>query len=358
MSKRQVLLLLLVASVLVLLVYVQVQHWRKFDWDVFVEQTEDVQWIKVVVGALLIYIADGLRALRWAIFLKPVRRVKARTLVGTQFIGFTGLALLGRPGEFVRPYLISRKTGLSFSSQLAVWTVERIFDVGAVTILLSIALFSSRSVRHLRHYHMLPKVGGLLILAVLMGAVVAYLIRRYCAHVAAWIERVFRQFPTLGHRLATRVAAFGEGLNTLSSFSSFFACSAISVAIWVLVSITYFLITHAYPPPVSHLTFTHAILLMGFSVAGGVAQLPVVGGGSQFMTIGALTFFFDIPNEMAVSCGILLWLATFMSVIPLGLIYAHFEHVSFRQITRESQESEESLAVEGASEATRPASER
>ena len=343
MNKKQFVVLLLLAAVLIFLVYLQVQHWRKFDWQKFADQTEYIRWGRVVVGVLLIYVADGLRALRWAIFLRPVRSVKASTLLGIQFIGFTGLALLGRPGEFVRPYLIARKTGLSFSSQLAVWIVERIFDVGAVTILLSFALFSSRSVRHLRHYHELPMVGGLLILGVLAGTVAAYLVRRYCTNVAKWIESAFHSFPSVGQRLAKRVTAFGEGLNTLSDPASFIATSTISLAIWTLVSITYYLITHAYPRPLSSLTFTHAILLMGFSVAGGVVNLPVVGGGSQFMTITALTYIFDIPNEMAVSCGILLWLATFMSVIPLGLIYAHFEHVSFRQITREAQKTEESV---------------
>ena len=51
-------------------------------------------------------------------------------------IGFTALALLGRPGELIRPYLIARHTNLSFASQVAVWAVERIFDVGGFTVLL------------------------------------------------------------------------------------------------------------------------------------------------------------------------------------------------------------------------------
>jgi len=53
-------------------------------------------------------------------------------LVPPTLIGFTGLALLGRPGEFIRPYLIARQAKVSFSSQIAVWTVERIFDLGRI----------------------------------------------------------------------------------------------------------------------------------------------------------------------------------------------------------------------------------
>jgi uncharacterized protein (TIRG00374 family) len=344
MKKRQALLLIVAAAVLGFLVYLQVQHWRTFDWGRFLDQTEDVHWARVVAGVLLIYLADALRAWRWAIFLRPVRKVPARDLVGTQFIGFTGLALLGRLGELVRPYLIARKLNLTFSSQLAVWTVERIFDFASVILLTSIALFSSRSVKNLEHYQQLPIAGFLLILAVLVGAVAAFLIRRYTPQIAALVERMFRRFPRIGHPLASKVTAFGEGLHTLNDVGSFLASTGLSLAIWILVSFSYLLITHAYPHPLRSLTWTHAILLMFFSVAGGVVNLPVVGGGSQFMTVTALTYFFQIPNEMAVSCGILLWLTTFMSVIPLGLIYAHFEHVSFRQLSRESQKTEESMA--------------
>ena len=83
-----------------------------------------------------------MRAVRWKIFLKPVRpKVKTMDLVSPTLIGFTGLALLGRAGEFIRPYLIARRTDLPFSSQLAVWAVERIFDIGAFTVLMVLAIF-------------------------------------------------------------------------------------------------------------------------------------------------------------------------------------------------------------------------
>ena len=37
--------------------------------------------------------------------------------------------LLGRPGEFVRPYLIAVKERVPVTSQLAIWVLERIFDL-------------------------------------------------------------------------------------------------------------------------------------------------------------------------------------------------------------------------------------
>ena len=55
-------------------------------------------------------------------------------------IGFTGVALIGRVGDLVRPYLVAKKTGLPLSSQVAVYVVERLFDMGSLALILSLAL--------------------------------------------------------------------------------------------------------------------------------------------------------------------------------------------------------------------------
>src|SRR5208337_2314654 len=120
---------------------------------------------------VLIYFAYLLRAVRWKIFLRPVKpTVKAAELLSPTLIGFTGIALLGRAGEFIRPYLIARRTNLPFSSQLAVWTVERIFDLGAFTVLMVLAIFSPGAAalipRHGDYLHF--RQGGFLLIALVL----------------------------------------------------------------------------------------------------------------------------------------------------------------------------------------------
>ena len=57
--------------------------------------------------------------------------------------------------------------------------------------------------------------------------------------------------------------------------------------------------------------------------------------------ISALQVIYGIPPEAAVSCGILLWLVTFMACIPVGLFFAHRGHLSLRKLSAESHEEEE-----------------
>jgi len=54
-----------------------------------------------------------------------------------------------------------------------------------------------------------------------------------------------------------------------------------------------------------------------------------------------LQVVYGIPPEAALSCGILLWLVTFMSCVPVGLAFAHREHLSLRKLTKVSHEQRE-----------------
>src|SRR5262249_1990257 len=188
------------------LVYLQVRTWSGFHWSKFGEQIAGLNWWLALAGVGLIFLADALRAVRWAIFLKPVRKVNPAGLVAPQFIGFTGLALLGRPGELIRPYIIARKVGLSFPSQLAVWTVERIFDAGAVAVILSFSLLFSEALRnlpfgtiHIRGMEFKVTAGSwaFVLMGLVAGLIVVAVIIRYrSVAIAAWLERRFgARFP-------------------------------------------------------------------------------------------------------------------------------------------------------------------
>src|SRR6516162_4449882 len=141
MNKKHTLMTVLLLGVLCLLVYIQVHAWKKFDWATFWENTSHVHWTYIAGSVLLTYFAYILRAVRWRIFLKPLCETTTLRMLAPQFIGFAALALLGRPGEMVRPYLIARKEKLTFSSQVGVWLMERVFDMAAVALMFVIVAF-------------------------------------------------------------------------------------------------------------------------------------------------------------------------------------------------------------------------
>ncbi len=346
MDKKRILASVVVFLILAVLVYLQYRHWQSFDWATFWAETHRIKKVHVLHGIALIYIGYVLRALRWKIFLKPVRpQTRTIQLVAPTLIGFTGLALLGRAGEFIRPYLIARRTDLPFSSQLAAWTVERIFDVGAFTVLMVLAIFlpsALPSIPHPEYYVRFREGGFLLIGLVVLMAVGAIVVRRSGDAVARWVEDRFGHLSAnVGHKLGQRVREFGAGLDTINGPLSMLWLSLVSVGMWYIIALAYQEVTHAYDVPSLEIPVSQLLILMGSSMVGSMLQLPAVGGGSQMATIAALSSVFDVPPEMAASCGILLWLVTFAAVVPLGLALAHHERLSLRKLSEESHHAEE-----------------
>jgi uncharacterized protein (TIRG00374 family) len=345
MGKKRYLAYAVVAAILAILVYMQFRTWKDFDWATFWSEGRDLNPLHIVLAVALVYISYVLRAVRWKIFLRPVRQsASVLGLISPTLVGFTGLALLGRPGELIRPYLIARRTGLTFSSQIAVWAVERIFDIGGFTVLMVLAIFLPTELRYLPNPEIYPRlrVGGFLLVVLVAGlALGAFLIAKFGEAVAVWIEARFAHLAAnLGHRIAQKVREFRGGLDTIHSPLAFLQLTGVSVLMWWIIALAYREVTHAYGPALEHMTVSKVLLLMGSSMLGSLVQLPGVGGGSQLATISALQHIFNASHELAASCGILLWVITFVSVVPIGLLLAHRERLSLRKVAEETEQEE------------------
>jgi len=347
MGKRRILIYGVVAAILAALVYVQFRSWRDFDWAIFWSQTDQVRKLHIIIAIALNYLGYLMRAIRWKVFLRPVRReTTVMGLLPPTLIGFTGLAILGRPGELIRPYLIARKEGLPFSSQLAVWAVERIFDLGAFAVLLTLAIFFASGPKELAYYSTFREGGFILVGLVAVLALAARVISHKGKAVADWVERRSSHLASnLGHRIALRIREFCGGMSTLHGASVLLQLSAVSVAMWYTIALAYQQVTYSYSVDLLRIPVSKVLVLMGSSMVGSLIQLPGVGGGSQLATIVTLEHVFDAPHELAASCGVLLWLVTLVSVVPLGLLLAHRERLSLRKLSEESQDEETSNSL-------------
>jgi glycosyltransferase 2 family protein len=365
MKRKHAITTAVVVTILALLIFLQVRHWHNFDWATFRAVTSGVNIWSIIGAIALTWSCYLLRALRWSIFLRPTKHVPATRLIVPQVVGFTGLALLGRPGEFVRPYLIARREGLEFSSQLATWAVERVFDVASVALLIGVNLLvASAQGDPFAKSHFAQRTAIVMLALSVFMAIVMLGLWWKAAAVANLAERTLRPISKkFAESVCSKLRAFAEGIHTLKDGKAFLFVTIISLAIWLTVAGSYILVLHSYPestvtaastglPQVGatirlhHMHLPHVLMVMCASMFGSVIQLPGVGGGSQLAVISVLSRLFgqepyNITNELALSCGMMLWLVTFMSVIPLGLILAHFNRISLRAIGQASEEDAE-----------------
>lgn len=341
MTKRKAILWtvgLLALIVLVLLFRAKVQ----FDWTTFWQQLRLVSPGHILAGIALIYATYGIRAVRWAVFLSPTKKVSPASLIGSQFIGFTAVALFGRLADLTRPYLVARRTGLPLASQVAVYTIERMFDLGAAALIFSGAL--AFTPRDLPHHEVFVHAGEWSMAATLAIAAFAAIVRAAGGTVASFARATVGILSKpAGESIATKIIGFRDGLNALSSARDFAIVAVLSLAMWIMIGFAYVQTAHAFihTPELAHVTFSRTMLLMAASIGGSLLQLPIIGWFTQIaITATAMHTFFGAPIEAATACGAVLLLVTFLCIIPAGLVYSQVEQVSLKKVAEESAAAE------------------
>jgi hypothetical protein len=343
LKKNQLILGVVVLAALVALA-AYAQHKHPFHWHVFFEQFKLADWRMIAIAAGCIYLGYVFRSVRWALLLKPNMRVSPFSLLGTQVIGFTAVALIGRIADLVRPYLVAKKTGLPLSTQIAVYIVERLFDAGSMALIFSSAILLAPA-GTLPHPEVFRKFGYWGLAGTFAGALFLVAVRLAGGVVASFMERALSVISKgLGHAVGNKIRTFRTGLNTLRSPWDFAVTLGLSLAMWGLISAAYVLGTRAfvYGPERDAVTLAKCLVLMVVSGAASVVQLPVLGWFTQIAAVEeTLRNFFSMAPETAMACATTLLLITFLCIVPVGLIWAQFEHVSLRKITVESEHAGE-----------------
>jgi hypothetical protein len=351
LKKSHWILGLVVAAALVALVI-----WGRdrihFDFGLFRSQLAMADWAKIGIATGCIYMGYIFRSIRWALLIRHSKKVSPLALLGTQVMGFTAVALIGRVADPVRPYLVSRKTALPLASQIAVYVVERMFDLGAMALIFSVILLSAHEA--LPHPELLLKVakGGLLATVALAAFTVS--VRLAGGAVAAFMEKSLGIISRkLGQSVGQKILTFRAGLDTLRSFFDFGMATLLSLGMWIVISVAYLETTRAFAasPQLASMTLPRCMVLMAASLLASGFQLPILGWFTQIGIIAAaMSSFFGVAAEPATACSATLLLVTFLSIIPIGLIWAQFEHVSLRKVTAESEHAEDKPAEHGPEE--------
>jgi hypothetical protein len=310
----------------------------QFDWGVFWRQLRYVAWGHIAAGVALIWVTYWMRSVRWAVMLAPTKKVGWFRTVGAQFIGFTAVALFGRLADLTRPYLIAKRVELSLSSQVAVYTIERMFDLGAAAIIFSCAL--AFTPHDLPHHEIFVRTGEFSLAGTLLLAVFALVVRAAGGAVATVVGKVLGVLSKpVGESVAAKIIEFRKGLLTLDSRGQLAVTLVISLMMWGCIGRAYVETLHAFvdTPQLATISFSQTMLLMGASIGGSLLQLPVVGWFTQIaVTATAMRTFYGAPVESATACGALLLMVTSLSILPVGFVFAQIERVSLRAAANES----------------------
>jgi uncharacterized protein (TIRG00374 family) len=329
--------LLLVATAGILAWWLHTR-WREsqFHWGTFTSSFLQMDW-RWMLGSLAITILTYYgRALRWGVMLRPLVPVPSYwRLFKATAIGFAAVVLLGRPGELVRPYLISLKERVPFTSQLAAWFLERICDLLAVLVIFGFALTQLDPARA----HVGPKLqwvleaGGYVL--GLMGAICLVVLVMLSRFSDTMRRRLIQGLgflpPRHHHRVERVVTAFLEGTSATKTHSSVFWLMCYTGLEWALIVLSFVCLFQAYPATAGF-GLRDILVFMGFVAFGSILQIPGVGGGVQIVSIIVLTEMYGVKVEVATSVALMIWVITCVGIVPLGLALAFHEGLNWKRL--------------------------
>jgi len=318
-----------------------------FDWAMFWLQLRHVEWKHEAAAVALVYATYWMRSARWAVLVAPTKKIGLFSTVASQFIGFTAVGLFGRLADLTRPYLIAKRIELPLSSQIAVYTIERMFDLGSAAIIFSSAL--AFTPKDLPHHEVFVKAGFYSLAGTLFLAVFAIVVRAAGGAVAAFCRAILGNVAkNAAESLSQKILDFRNGLNALSSFKEFAAVLAMSLVMWGGIGVAYMETLHGFveTPELATISYSQTMLLMGASIGGSLLQLPILGWFTQIGVMAtAMRTFYGAPLESATACGALLLLVMSLSILPAGFLFAQVQRVSLKKAAEESGAAAEAETV-------------
>ena len=311
---------------------------RGFDWRAFRGTLLSLRgwWLAAATGS--VFAGYYGRALRWRVLMRPVKPEPSLwNLFSATVIGFSAITILGRPGEFVRPYLIAAKENVSTSSQMAALVLERIYDVLIVLAIFGFALGRVRrsDVALGPALSWVFATGGWLVGALsiaVLGLLAAF------RHFSAAMRRRLLDFlaahgaaPHLFKKADRLITAFVQGVESTKSQKAMLLVVCYTVLEWATIALTVFSVMRAFGGAL-RFGWLDVLIFLGFLSFGAVVQIPGVGGGMQVVSVLVLTELFRVPLEISTSVAIVLWFISFVVVVPIGAALALHEGVRWRTL--------------------------
>ncbi len=289
---------------------------RGLDWDLVGESFGDVSVGLVVLSLAVFMFASYLRAYRWRILFGREQITTSRLfLIQNEGIGVNNLIPVRIASEATQLAVLSTRDRIDGAVALATLGMERIMDVLASTLILTIAFFIVPEMKNFTVY-----VWGALGFAILVVGLVRFL--SWGSEALSFVRRI----PFL--------AAFTKAVRDLERAPQrLLASLLVSAVYWMLVGLTAWLAAQSLDLSISPVTATLAIMGTIF-FATAIPALPSSVGTFEAAVVYTLDFF-GVERSAGFAFAVLIHALLFLPPTLIAIVFLPREGIlSFQRIRR------------------------
>ncbi|PIE80237.1 MAG: TIGR00374 family protein [Chloroflexi bacterium] len=298
-------------------------------------------YVWLLPAVAVYFVAVWARTWRWDYMLRPLKQIPVRRLFPVVVIGYMGNNVYPfRAGEVLRSFVLYKREDISMSASLATVIVERVFDGLVMLIFVFIALplspIASEN-EYIRNVVILASAA--FFVALIAFFALAAMPTRFRA-LATWGLGLTRSLLTDNNKskILGILDNFLAGLESLRSFRNVLMIFFTSIIIWLLETVKYWFVMHAFDFEVSFF----ALMLMN-GVVNLATTLPTAPGYvGTFDAPGIFVLeLYGIPKEIAAAYTLVLHAALWFPITALGAYYMVQEGMRWADIGKAVEMKEE-----------------
>jgi len=288
-----------------------------------------ISWLLIAIMVSLLIMV--FRAWRWQLELRPLEHVPFGRLWVIISVAYMAINLLPvRIGEIVRPWLLSRRSGVSFSSVVGNIVLEKTMDSVIIVFYILLGLLTVENLPvWVRRGAMVPAIAA----AVLVSLVILFWWRGE-AFVDRWL--LHRLPPGFGDKLKKVLAAMADGMRVIPNPVLLLSVFLVSLSLWFLPILSSYIMIRAFDFPVPFGAALVVFIFIGFGTA--LPNLPGMIGPYQYACQLALGLF-GVSEVDALAYGLVLNAVQFLSLVAQGLVALPIAGVSLAEIRRAHEDT-------------------
>lgn len=313
-------------------------NFTKF-WNIL----KEADYLFILLPVPVILISHWIRAVRWKTMLEPALKKRSPSLsylFSAVMIGYAVNCVITRLGEFLRPYVYARQEKVSYSTVLATIVVERFIDLFVVIFMFLIALLFSGD----KLLNIFPEIDTKSIIIIAAAFLGILLISFYPPFFRIVLKKLIKPVSEkLYDKLNELYINFHNGFAVLKTKSQYFKLSLESAEIWLLYSLSLYIMFFAFDfQSELNLGFMAGIILIAISGMGvAIAPSPGAIGVYHLIITQILVNLYGVDKEEAFAFATVAHLVNYVIQLGLGGIYFLKENINnVKEITENQTEDQ------------------
>lgn len=292
----------------------------------------EANYLWLIPSVAVYFMAVWARTWRWDYMLRPLKHIPLSRLFPVVVIGYMGNNVYPlRAGEVLRSYVLRRREDVPMSASLATVIVERVFDGLVMLMFVFVALpfapIPSDTIRNVVIVASIAFFGALVVFFAISAVPERFL------KIAEWFINRFTP-ARVRKPLIDFATRFMTGLDSLRSFRNVLMIFLTSVVIWLLETVKYWFVMHAFDFQVS---FFALMLMNGIvNLATTLPTAPGYVGTFDLPGITVLTLY-GVPETIAGAYTLVLHAALWFPITLLGAFYMFQEGMGWSDFGRAMQ---------------------